>query len=165
MEGGQGFDSRQGLKFFLCPTLEANWIFHFSYTVLISVFGYGWCGQGGNGFTFKLKTLGHCFQNLWLCLPNVKNTWFPLLTNIFLLVLGAFKRMLFQDHNFSSLSLTCSQLAWVEIQMYPHLCICLQFCANFVRIYYSIRKWSYILHLYFRIWLQVQKGEGKREMC
>ena len=26
--GGHGFDSRRGLRFFLCPTLATNWIFH-----------------------------------------------------------------------------------------------------------------------------------------
>ena len=29
--GGHGFDSRRGLRFFLCPTLVTNWIFHLSY--------------------------------------------------------------------------------------------------------------------------------------
>ena len=29
--GGHGFDSRRGLRFFLCPTLVTNWVFHLSY--------------------------------------------------------------------------------------------------------------------------------------
>ena len=34
--GGHGFDSRRGLRFFLCPTLVTNWIFHLSHIIFVN---------------------------------------------------------------------------------------------------------------------------------